>query len=100
MAYRWKNDLTQADVTPKSMFLNRRQLMGGAAGLGLTAAAGGARAQDALEPNTLEEIRSYNNFYEFGTGKEDPARNAGGMVSRMFAVVMNMTLERSKGTSR
>jgi sulfoxide reductase catalytic subunit YedY len=27
--------------------------------------------------NSLEEITSYNNFYEFGTGKEDPAKNAG-----------------------
>lgn len=89
MAYRWKNDLTQADVTPKSMFLNRRQLMGGAAGLGLAAAAGGARAQGALEPNTLEEIRTYNNFYEFGTGKEDPARNAGGMVIDPWSITVD-----------
>ena len=28
-------------------------------------------------PNTLEEITSYNNYYEFGTGKSDPAANAG-----------------------
>ena len=89
MAYRWKNDLTQADVTPKSMFLNRRQLMGGAVGLGLAAAAGGARAQGALEPNTLEEIRTYNNFYEFGTGKEDPARNAGGMVIDPWSITVD-----------
>lgn len=89
MAYRWKNDLTQADVTPKFMFLNRRQLMGGAAGLGLAAAAGGARAQAALEPNTLEEIRTYNNFYEFGTGKEDPARNAGGMVIDPWTITVD-----------
>ena len=27
-------------------------------------------------PNTFEEIASYNNFYEFGTGKDDPLRNA------------------------
>ena len=27
-------------------------------------------------PNTFEEIAGYNNFFEFGTGKEDPARNA------------------------
>jgi methionine sulfoxide reductase catalytic subunit len=30
-------------------------------------------------PNTIEEISSYNNYYEFGTGKEDPAANAGAM---------------------
>jgi len=28
------------------------------------------------KPNTLEDISSYNNFYEFGTGKSDPAQNA------------------------
>ncbi|SFR51196.1 sulfoxide reductase catalytic subunit YedY [Yoonia tamlensis] len=76
MAYRWKNDLSLADITPKSVYLNRRQILAGTAGLGAIGLAGGAQAQDALEPNTLEEIRSYNNYYEFGTGKEDPAQNA------------------------
>jgi sulfoxide reductase catalytic subunit YedY len=30
-----------------------------------------------LEPNSWDDITSYNNFYEFGTGKDDPAKNAG-----------------------
>ena len=34
MAYRWTNDLTHADVTPKAAFLNRRQILAGTAGLG------------------------------------------------------------------
>ncbi|MEO9685312.1 MAG: protein-methionine-sulfoxide reductase catalytic subunit MsrP [Tateyamaria sp.] len=78
MAYRWKNDLTRADATPYDAFVNRRQLMGGALGLGLIGAAGMGRAQEAgeLVPNTYEDITQYNNFYEFGTGKADPARNA------------------------
>jgi sulfoxide reductase catalytic subunit YedY len=77
MAYRWKNDLTQADVTPKHLFLNRRQLMAGTGAImGAGLLGGQARAQEALEPNTWEEITSYNNFYEFGTGKSDPAANA------------------------
>jgi len=76
MAYRWTNDLTKADVTPKAAYLNRRQILAGTVGLGAIGLAGGASAQDALEPNTLEEITSYNNFYEFGTGKGDPAANA------------------------
>ena len=37
--------------------------------------AGSARAE-TLEPNGWEEITSYNNFYEFGTDKDDPARYA------------------------
>ena len=77
MAYRWKNDLTHADVTPKGLFMNRRQLMAGAGALAGAGLIGGqARAQEALEPNTFEEITSYNNFYEFGTGKTDPAAYA------------------------
>ncbi|MGI3187451.1 protein-methionine-sulfoxide reductase catalytic subunit MsrP [Nioella aestuarii] len=77
MAYRWKNDLTHADVTPKGLFLNRRQMMAGAgAMMGAGLIGGQVRAQEALEPNTWEEITSYNNFYEFGTGKTDPAANA------------------------
>lgn len=86
MAYRWTNDLTHADVTPKSLFLNRRKFIAGTAGLGAIAAAGGANAQDALEPNTLEEITSYNNFYEFGTGKTDPRDNASAMVTEPWTV--------------
>lgn len=86
MAYRWTNDLTHTDVTPKSLFLNRRKFIAGTAGLGAIAVAGGANAQDALEPNTLEEITSYNNFYEFGTGKTDPRDNASAMVTEPWTV--------------
>ena len=76
MAYRWTNDLTRADITPKSAYLNRRQILAGTVGLGAIGITGRASAQDALEPNTLEEIRTYNNYYEFGVGKNDPAQNA------------------------
>ncbi len=76
MAYRWTNDLTHADVTPKAAFLNRRQIIAGTLGLGAIAAGLPAAAQEALVPNSLEDITSYNNYYEFGTGKSDPAQNA------------------------
>lgn len=72
MAFRWKNDLTEKDITPKQHWLNRRQIIAaaGASFVGMPALA------QSLEPNTLSDIRSYNNYYEFGTGKEDPAQNA------------------------
>lgn len=76
MGYGYKPDLTRDDVTPKSLYMNRRQIMASAAGLMAGGMAAPALAQDALEPNTLEEITNYNNYYEFGTGKEDPAKNA------------------------
>ena len=39
MAHRWKNDLTKEDVTPYAAFLNRRQIIGAAMGLGAVAMA-------------------------------------------------------------
>lgn len=66
--------------------MNRREIMAGAMGLGAIAMAGAAQAQDELQPNTLDEIRTYNNFYEFGTGKGDPARNAGALVTEPWVV--------------
>lgn len=90
MAYRWKNDLTAADVTPKAMMMNRRQIMAGAAGLGAIGfSATQAAAQDALEPNSLEDITSYNNYYEFGTGKADPAQNAHKLVTSPWSITVD-----------
>lgn len=87
MAYRWTNDLTAADVTPKSVFFNRRKFFQGAAGLGAIGfAASQAAAAEDLVPNTLEDITTYNNFYEFGTGKSDPAKNAGDMITSPWRV--------------
>jgi len=86
MARRWTNDLTGADVTPKALWLNRRQIMAGA---GVAAGAGllpGLAAAQPLEPNTLEEITTYNNFYEFGYDKSDPAAYADAMSIEPWSV--------------
>ncbi|QFT58611.1 Sulfoxide reductase catalytic subunit YedY precursor [Sulfitobacter sp. THAF37] len=88
MAHRWINTLKENDVTPEAVYLNRRQLMAGAvAGMGL-AGMGGSRAmaQDALEPNSFEDITNYNNYYEFGTGKGDPARYADALTTEPWSV--------------
>ena len=76
MAYRWTNDLTRADVTPEPLWLNRRQVIAGALGVGALGTIASPAVAEALEPNSWEDITSYNNYYEFGTGKEDPAANA------------------------
>ena len=75
--------LKWSDVTPEKLYLNRRQIMAGGLTLGLTPAL--ARAE-TLEPNTFEEISGYNNYYEFGTGKEDPAANAGMLTTKPWTV--------------
>ncbi|SNR48888.1 protein-methionine-sulfoxide reductase catalytic subunit MsrP [Puniceibacterium sediminis] len=90
MAYRWKNDLTHADVTPKGLFLNRRQIIAGlGAGAILGATGTRAMAQEALKPNSYEEITTYNNYYEFGTGKDDPARYADALTTAPWSVTID-----------
>ncbi len=78
--------LRYSDVTPKHVYLNRRRFLGaGAAALGALAAPGSASATARLsdvkkssynvgnEALTAESIvTTYNNFYEFGTGKDEP----------------------------
>ena len=86
MAFRWENTLTQKDVTPEAVWLNRRQIMAGMAGLGVAGVAQSAHAAQGLEPNTFEDITSYNNYYEFGTGKDDPARNAHTLVTKGWEI--------------
>ncbi|MEM6938808.1 MAG: protein-methionine-sulfoxide reductase catalytic subunit MsrP [Pseudomonadota bacterium] len=87
MANRWKNTLSDKDVTPEAVYLNRRQLVAGlAAGVGLAGLGGQARAAEELVPNSYEDITSYNNFYEFGTGKDDPARYADRLTTSPWSV--------------
>ncbi|TMV04767.1 protein-methionine-sulfoxide reductase catalytic subunit MsrP [Ruegeria sediminis] len=93
MAHRWQNDLSPADVTPEAVFLNRRQFIAGATGLGLATLAPPARAE-TLEPNSWEEITSYNNFYEFGTDKSDPAKYAGAMTTEPWSVQIDGLVDR------
>ena len=95
MAGRWKNDLNWSDVTPKGTFMNRRQLISGGAALAAGSIAAPALAKlnaapspysTDIEPNSLEDITSYNNYYEFGTGKGDPADNAGALTTDPWSI--------------
>ena len=100
MAQRWKGDLNWSDVTPKAAWMNRRQLIVSGT---LAAATGPAWAgldyrpspySTDETPNTLAEISGYNNFYEFGYGKEDPAAFAGKLTTDPWAVELGGLVER------
>jgi methionine sulfoxide reductase catalytic subunit len=87
MAHRWTNTLKDRDCTPEHAFLNRRQWMAGAAaGVGLAGLGIPAAASETLEPNSYDDITQYNNYYEFGTGKGDPARNAHTLTTAPWSV--------------
>jgi sulfoxide reductase catalytic subunit YedY len=95
MLIRHVPDLTDNDVTDQGLYLRRRQFIAGAAGLGLAAAAGTANARgldykpgfSTTETSTpKKDVTTYNNFYEFGLDKGDPARHAGSLKTRPWTV--------------
>ena len=97
MANRWRPDLKDRDVTPEAVYLNRRSLIaGGVAGLGLAGLAGtrALAAPENLELNSWEDITQFNNFYEFGTRKGDPARYAGQMKIEPWSVQIDGLVDR------
>jgi sulfoxide reductase catalytic subunit YedY len=103
-----KPEIPSSEITPESVYLNRRQFLGasaaalaGAAVPALAACDTGDGAADAEgaaqrdEPTPLEDVTSYNNFYEFGTDKEDPARNAPRLLrTRPWTVAVDGLCER------
>ncbi|MHC8508694.1 MAG: protein-methionine-sulfoxide reductase catalytic subunit MsrP [Rhodospirillales bacterium] len=103
------HDPKPSEITPKAAFEGRRRFLalaaasGAAAGLGSIAGAGAAQAAvlpksgdlsgvvktdytvDA-EQSEYDDVTGYNNFYEFGTGKSDPAKNAHTLRPRPWTV--------------
>ncbi len=83
----FRPDLRWSDVTPEALFLNRRQIIAGAAAA-MVATPALARNKWSVDqtPNTFEEITGYNNFYEFGWGKEDPVTYAGALTTDPWSI--------------
>src|SRR5258707_8958614 len=99
MLIRKAPDLTYADITPKSVYLDRRKFLQAVGIVGAAAAAGKGILELALpsqpvfaatkltglakspfstteKESTFNDVTHYNNFYEFGTDKGDPAKNS------------------------
>ncbi|TVQ29621.1 MAG: protein-methionine-sulfoxide reductase catalytic subunit MsrP [Geminicoccaceae bacterium] len=90
-------------ITPKSAWLNRRRLMAGlGAGLAVPSLAWARSLPPAApwpgstdEPLTSFEVATgYNNFFEFGTGKDDPARLAHSLRPDPWSVEVTGEVER------
>jgi sulfoxide reductase catalytic subunit YedY len=90
LAYRYKSDLSLKDVLPETIFLNRRQLCLGAGAFLSGNIWGQAKAAVSPapneKPNSFEQITNYNNYYEFGTGKGDPAKYAGALQTKPWSI--------------
>jgi sulfoxide reductase catalytic subunit YedY len=115
------NDIKSSEITDKSLYLNRRTFMRGAALAASTVATGilyrrllapeaqltpkalpgtqAATRQWGLpgeEATTYEDITNYNNFYEFSTDKRSVARKARGFVTRPWTVAVEGLVNKPK----
>ncbi len=117
------NHLAPSEITSANTYQNRRGLMRlmatGAAGAALASWAGRqAMAQTVAKPGklaalsggksavagamTMEKVTdykdatTYNNFYEFGTDKADPAKNAGTLVTKPWSVAVEGLVKQPK----
>jgi methionine sulfoxide reductase catalytic subunit len=113
MLIRRATDIRSSEITDERLYLRRREFMRAAGAAALASAAGvwtaacadsAANELAAATPqtplanvkpkvvstdeklNTFEEITSYNNFYEFGMGKNDPQRYSGYMKTSPWSV--------------
>jgi sulfoxide reductase catalytic subunit YedY len=93
-----------SEITPESVYQQRRLLLkalpfAALAGVTSPAIAGApsgpvlsAKRNDAFSihdtPNSWDDITTYNNFYEFGTDKSDPAAHAGSLRPRPWTVTV------------
>jgi sulfoxide reductase catalytic subunit YedY len=116
-------DIPSSAITSKHKYLNRRRFLRGALSTAVVAGASGAaieRAAEVLSPRTavhadtkldtiksplsttgeqltsLEDITHYNNFYEFGVDKGDPAQNAGVLPTRPWTVKVDGLVKQPK----
>ena len=104
MLIRKSADIPYSEVTPKSLYLRRREFFQTAAGGAIAAAAmlaptgAGAQTGPKLpnvrksqygadeQLNDYDDVTGYNNFYEFGTDKADPKANAQRFTTRPWTI--------------
>ena len=112
-------DIKSSEITPKDLYLNRRQFIASVsttaitagaalAGVDLLRPAGQARAAEKLpnikkspystdeKQNSFKEITTYNNFYELGVDKGDPAENAKYLTTRPWTVTVEGEIKKPK----
>ena len=99
-------DLKDNEVTDFALYKSRRQFMKNAMGLGLIAATGSmiqpsfanastGRFSTTEKATPYKDITSYCNFYEFGTNKTDPKKNAHSLITSPWSVIVEGECEKT-----
>ncbi|MDR3391404.1 MAG: protein-methionine-sulfoxide reductase catalytic subunit MsrP [Sulfuriferula sp.] len=109
MLIRSASDIPSSEITPEALYLRRRQFMQAGAAVAAGALLPGvseasARLAAAMnsrysttEPQTpYKDVTTYNNYYEFGTDKSDPAENAQGLKTRPWTVSIEGEIKHPK----
>ena len=111
MLIRQAYDILPSEITPPEIYRERRRFMQGmgvlAAGVALGTApdaqagaklAGVRPSVYRLEDDSTpyKDVTTYNNFYEFGTGKGDPAKSAGSLITRPWTVAVEGEVRQPK----
>ena len=106
MVIRKAPEIRYSDVTPKDVYLNRRRFLGSllAAGTLAPGARGAAKLNGVVKGpfNTDEkvtpfrDVSTYNNYYEFGTGKDEPAQRAHTLRTSPWAVKVEGAVEAAR----
>ncbi len=106
MLIRRADDVGSSEITPESFYLDRRAFLAAAGVIGAGALAGAAPAwargatgqqepqapgkpyglQKDDKPTPWQDVTTYNNYYEFGTEKSDPAANAKAFKTKPWTV--------------
>jgi sulfoxide reductase catalytic subunit YedY len=108
------SDILPSEITSKQNYLNRRDFMRAGAAVSaslLGTSALGAIIPDARRaklagvgsspfstdetPNSYEDITTYNNYYEFGTGKSEPYENAQDFQPRPWTITVEGEADRT-----
>jgi len=97
MLIRRRPELPSSEITDERIYVDRRKFLTASSLFGVAAATGAlpgclgaspsdAQADDKLTP--FKDVTTYNNYYEFGTAKDDPAKNAGSFRTRPWSVAV------------
>lgn len=102
MLIRHTSDVLPSEITDETLFHDRRNWLKAAGLLSVSAllpeavAAAAAKTPYSTKekPNSFEEITTYNNFYEFGTDKSEPAENAHTLRIRPWTLLIDGEVEK------
>src|SRR5688500_6535650 len=108
------DDIRSSEITPEHLHHDRRDFLKAAGLLGIASATGatgalvsartasaaaqGGALKDELTP--FEDVTTYNNYYEFGTDKSEPAENAKGLKTKPWTVRVEGLVSKPASYSR